>query len=125
GLLLMALPTPLLADWPQWRGANRDGVDADSPALIRELPHDGLKPTWLNKDVVAEGRGEGWSSPVVAQGKVYFFSHSSGKKQEHLTCLSAATGKELWHKTIESRATKVQQSGTPAVVNGRVYLLGA
>jgi len=75
-----------------------------------------------------QGRGEGWSSPVVAQGRVYFFSHARGKddkREEHVFCLDAETGKEVWHKTFASRATKVTQSGTPAVVAGRVFVLGA
>lgn len=124
----LCLPAWSLADWPQWRGGSRDGVDATSPPLIKELPEEGLKPLWINKQTVAEGRGEGWSSPVVAEGRVYFFSHGRGKndsREEHVFCLDAETGKEVWHKTFASRASKVTQSGTPAVVNGCVFVLGA
>src|SRR4051812_39824815 len=117
-LLLCAL-TPVSADWPQWRGPQRDGVDADSPALLRDLPEKGLKALWLNKEVTREGRGEGWSSPVVAGNRVFFFSHNSGKKEEYLFCLSAETGEEIWRKKISSASTKTQQSGTPAVSSGR------
>lgn len=127
-MCLLCVPGWLAADWPQWRGAGRNGVAAHSPPLIAELPAAGLKPLWINPETVAQGRGEGWSSPVVAQGRVYFFSHARGKddkRQEHLFCLNAETGKEVWHKTFESRATKVTQSGTPAVVAGRVFVLGA
>jgi len=106
-------------------GPHRDGVDVASPGLIRELPRDGLEPVWINRDCVAQGRGDSWSSPAIANDRVFFFSHNSGKKEEYLTCLEADSGAELWHKTLKSRATKVQQSGTPAVDNGRVYLLGA
>jgi outer membrane protein assembly factor BamB len=125
---LLCGPAWLLADWPQWRGEGRNGFDAHSPRLMTELPAEGLTPLWINKETVAEGRGEGWSSPVVAEGRVYFYSHARGKddkREEHIFCLNANTGEEVWHKTIASRATKVTQSGTPAVVSGRVFVLGA
>src|SRR4051812_11977128 len=99
-VLPLALSTSLQADWPQWRGPHRDGVDADSPPLVRELPEKGLKPLWLNKEVTREGRGDGWSSPVVAENRVYFFGHNSGKKEEYVFCLSAETGEEVWRKEI-------------------------
>jgi outer membrane protein assembly factor BamB len=127
-LALFCVPAWVQADWPQWRGEGRNGVDRNSPKLVTQLPDEGLKPLWINKDTVAEGRGEGWSSPVVAQGRVYFFSHAPGKnntRQEHVFCIDAETGKELWHKTFDSRAAKVSQSGTPAVIGGRVLVLGA
>ena len=40
-------------------------------------------------------------------------------------CLHAATGKVLWSNTRESVYTRFPQSGTPAIVQQRVYLLGA
>jgi len=123
--VLLSSLTIFAADWPQWRGSQRDGVDPDSPTLYRELPEEGVKPLWLNKEVTREGRGEGWSSPVVAGNRVYFFSHNSGKKEEYLFCLSAETGEEVWRKQLASASTKTQQSGTPTVDHGRVYLLGA
>ena len=51
-------------DWPQWRGPNRDGVWNET-GIIETFPPGGLKITWR----VPVGRG--WSSPVVAQGRVY------------------------------------------------------
>lgn len=124
-VVLLGSVMPVLADWPQWRGPQRDGVDTNSPSLLDELPEQGLKPLWLNKEVTRDGRGEGWSSPVVADKRVYYFSHNSGKKEEYVSCLSVEAGEEIWRKTIASGSTKTQQSGTPAVANGRVYLLGA
>lgn len=128
--LLVFLPATLLADWPQWRGPNRDGVADVSPPLVESLPDDGLQPIWLNKEVVSQGRGDGWSSPVVARGKVFLFGHGplEGKKdarEEHVICLNASTGEQVWHNRRESRPTKFPQSGTPTVVENRLYLLGA
>ncbi len=51
-------------DWPQFRGPNRDGIWSET-GLLKSFPPDGLKISWR----VPVGRG--WSSPIVAQGRVY------------------------------------------------------
>src|SRR5687768_10357815 len=51
-------------DWPQWRGPNRDGVWNET-GIMELFPPDGLKISWRAPV------GPGWSSPVVAQGRVY------------------------------------------------------
>lgn len=126
----LAFGSLALADWPQWRGINRDGGSEDSPPLRESLPDDGLEPLWLNKEVISGGRGEGWSSPVVARGKVYLATIGPAKdkpefRNEHLVCLNAETGKELWRHIRESKKTKFPQSCTPTVVDNHVYHLGA
>lgn len=121
-LLGIAL-TPSLADeWSQWRGANRDGVavDAKLPAILpAKLP----EPLW--KAYV----GEGYSSPVIAKGKVFIMGNEGNKVE---TCLSfdANTGKQLWRKPHDcafeppdARAGKGPNS-TPTVDRDRVYMLG-
>ncbi|EMI16698.1 Pyrrolo-quinoline quinone [Rhodopirellula maiorica SM1] len=71
--------SPLWADWPQWRGANRDGY-AESSKLIRDLPAAGLPPVWEFADFEG-GNSGGWSSPVIADGKVYVYAHTKSKKE--------------------------------------------
>jgi outer membrane protein assembly factor BamB len=135
-LLLVAVSlSSSFGDWPQWRGSARDGIAEDSPPLIDALPDEGLKPVWLNREAVAHGRGEGWSSPIVANGRVFYFGHGRARetkregeneaRAEHVVCLDAKTGEELWRKEFASGKTKFPQSGTPAVVDGKLYLLGA
>lgn len=68
-------------DWYQWRGPARNGFVADSPGLIGELPKGGLKAVWQNADI-SSGFDGGWSSPVVADGRVYLYSHARVKKTE-------------------------------------------
>jgi hypothetical protein len=51
-------------DWPQWRGPNRDGVCRET-GLLESFPAGGLKFRWRAP------AGWGFSSPVVAQGRVY------------------------------------------------------
>lgn len=64
------------ADWPQWRGPNRDGTARSSPPLISELPADGIKPIWQTEALP----GGGWGSPIVADGKVFLFVHFKSPK---------------------------------------------
>ena len=129
-LLCLAFSSLALADWPQWRGVDRDGGSRDSGPLRDSLPDDGLKPLWLNKEAISGGRGEGWSSPIVAQDKVYLAAIGPAKdkpeyRNEHLVCLDAKTGKELWRHSRESKKTKFPQSSTPTISDNRVYHLGA
>src|SRR5438552_414302 len=89
--LLLAIPTQA-ADWPQWRGPNRDGVWSDT-GVLETFPPGGLKVRWR----VPVGRG--WSSPVVAQGRVYVTDAqllTPPKARERLLCLEEVTGKALW-----------------------------
>ncbi len=158
-------------DWNQWRGAGRDGVDADSPALVGELPGEGLRPIWLARDEVPALKSGGWGSPVVAGGKVFLFTHTKSKAQdgelpakkfpwlppekrvgmsdaeyeqyevnrrdedeahskffsfdEVTYCLDANNGKLYWSNNRKSFYTRFMQSGSPAVVDGKLYVLGA
>jgi outer membrane protein assembly factor BamB len=120
-LLVVTVPT-FADDWPQWRGPNRDGVvaAANVPASWPE------KPTvqWTAKT------GEGYSTPVVAEGRI--FVHSRQEPDEIVTALDLATGKQLWTVRYPSSFTKNKYANdmskgpfsTPLVANGVVYTLG-
>ena len=70
----------LLADWPQWRGPQRTGY-VESPPLKRSLPKQGLAPMW-KVSRLAGGNSGGWSSPAIADGRVYVYSHTKTKNAE-------------------------------------------
>lgn len=60
------LGSPVLAaDWPQWRGPNRDGKSAET-GLLQEWPEGGPPLAWQ-----VEGLGKGFSSVSVAGGRIY------------------------------------------------------
>ena len=97
-LLAAALTLPLLPsvalradDWPQWRGPNRDGVCSET-GLLESFPAEGLKVRWRVPV------GWGFSSPVVAQGRVYLADSElvKPKAKERLHCFDETTGKPLW-----------------------------
>ena len=89
---VMAVSPTLAADWPQWRGPNRDGKSADT-GLATAWPEGGPKLAWKLDNV-----GDGYGQVVVVGDKVYLIG-SDGKKagaKEFVLCLSAADGKEQW-----------------------------
>lgn len=49
----------------QWRGTNRDGIYSDKN-LLKVWPEAGPKLLWLTEEI-----GNGYSSPVIADGKLY------------------------------------------------------
>src|SRR5882724_9581634 len=52
------------ADWPQWRGPNRDGVST-ATGLLTDWPETGPKVLW------SQPTGAGYSSVVVANGYAF------------------------------------------------------
>lgn len=58
------------ADWPQWRGPLRNGIQPDSPRLLETIPEGGLKELWTSEPIPANDEG-GLSSPIAAGGKVF------------------------------------------------------
>ncbi|MCB1230962.1 MAG: PQQ-binding-like beta-propeller repeat protein [Verrucomicrobiae bacterium] len=64
--------TPLArADWPQWRGPNRNGVAGDDAKLPAELTDEnGPKKLWESESIPSDHDG-GHGSVVVADGKVF------------------------------------------------------
>ncbi|MBI5386046.1 MAG: PQQ-binding-like beta-propeller repeat protein [Verrucomicrobia bacterium] len=85
------LPLPgRAADWPQWRGPARDGHAAEA-ADLSALPKD-LKPAW--KLAI----GPGFSSPIVAGGKLVYLDAQNEKEVVH--ALDARTGQELWRHEL-------------------------
>jgi outer membrane protein assembly factor BamB len=111
------------ADWPQWRGPNRDGVVQD--VKVPDKWPKALKEEW--KVTV----GEGVSSPALVGENVYVFTRQ--KDEEFVLCLDLATGKTHWKSEPykapydwwpgEGNFSKGPRS-TPTVAGGRIYTSG-
>lgn len=114
-------------DWPQWRGARRDGVWRET-GILQSFPPGGPKVLWRVPV------GVGFSSPVVARGRVYIAdSHvTRTNAQENVRCLDVDTGKTLWiHRYDvvypEYGADPDHPFGpvaTPVVAGGKIYTYG-
>src|SRR5262245_61904634 len=97
GLAAMLLATPLLAaDWPQWRGANRDGVSTET-GLLKEWPKGGPKLTWK-----ANLAGVGYCSPVVVSDKLFITAAEDDKDglREFALCLNVKDGSQVWRAEL-------------------------
>src|SRR5262245_53074985 len=114
----MCAPVATAADWSQWLGSNRDGGTPEAVEPWKEAPRE----LWRAKT------GPGFSSPVVAGGRVFVHARVSGKEREEMIAFDAKTGNELW-RTAYDRApySSVLNTGpqaTPTVVGNRVYGFG-
>lgn len=110
-------------DWNQWRGPNHDATiaAADVPASWPAS----YAPLW-KVDV-----GEGYSSPVLAAGRV--FIHSRKDPKELVTAVDARTGAVVWQQTYDAAfnkngyAVKMGKgpNATPLVAANRLFTLGS
>ena len=73
------------ADWPQWRGVNRDGYTADT------LPSSFPTPP---KELWRIPVGHGYAGPVAAKGRVLLQAEANGQETAHY--FEASTGRLLW-----------------------------
>ena len=100
--------------WPQFRGPRRDGV-SDERGLLGAWPEGGLRLLWK-----AEGLGKGFSSPVIAGGRLFI----TGDFGEEVRVLAFdLEGKPLW-SARNGDAWLNQYQGARASVAaraGRVY----
>ena len=114
-------PVTQAQDWPQFLGPTRNGryVGTNLPSVF---PKTGPAVVW--KRAV----GQGFSGPIVAEGKLILF-HRLGDK-ETVDCLDAATGKEIWRFDYATRyrddfGFDEGPRSTPTINSGRVYTFGA
>ena len=121
-LLLSAVRTGAQTggEWPQWRGANRDGISQET-GLLKEWPADGPPLAWK-----AAGAGRGYSSLAVSKGRIYTLGIKN--EREHVIAFDVATGKQVWATPYGSTAFRNDRGdgprGTPTVDDDRLYALG-
>ena len=110
------------ADWPQWRGPQRDGA-ASSFRPPKQWP-ERLSLKWR----VAVGYGA--ASPVMAGKRIYLFTNQG--KGEVVSAVSLSDGKLLWQDSYpvsyvaqeyEKDLSKGPKS-TPVVHDGRLFTVG-
>src|SRR5205823_4326113 len=96
--------------------------------ILKSFPADGLKVRWRVPV------GWGWSSPVVAQGRVYITDAQllRPKARERVLCFDEATGKPVWSHAYDvaypdwafTPSQEGRPTATPIVQNGKVYTVG-
>jgi outer membrane protein assembly factor BamB len=126
-LLAGALATTTMAadTWPQFRGPTGQGI-ASGPGPLKWTKDSGI--AWrIPLDA------QGWSSPVIADGKIVLTGSRKDGEATILTAfaLDVATGKKLWdiklftptaEETAALHGKNSLASSTPVIADGVVYV---
>ena len=106
-------------EWPQWRGANRDGISKET-GLLKQWPEGGPPLVWK-----AAGAGGGYSSFAISKGRLYTMGLRGDR--EFIIAFDIANGKEVW-ATPHGKAFRNDRGdgprGTPTLDGDRLYALG-
>ncbi|MCW5553326.1 MAG: PQQ-like beta-propeller repeat protein [Verrucomicrobiae bacterium] len=112
------------ADWPQWRGPNRNGLSAER-GLLKAWPKDGPRLLWQAKDI-----GSGYSTPSVVGERLYLCSNE-GLENEFVQALATSDGRRLWQARLGKVGNLDQKPefpaarSTPTVVGEVLFALGS
>jgi outer membrane protein assembly factor BamB len=105
-------------DWPQFRGANRDGISRER-GLLTKWPAQGPAKVWT------QPVGAGGSSMAVADGKLYTLGNTNDT--DTVFCFDAKTGKLIWQHSYPCAGRELNgfrgPRATPMVDGDRVYTL--
>ncbi len=116
--LLLAGRTTLCADWPQFRGPNRDGKSAET-GLLKKWPEGGPQLLWS-----VENLGHGYATVAVADGMLY----TTGMEGEMGFLYAYSLDGELRWKKQYGREWVGDRPGTrttPTVNDGLIYVISA
>ena len=108
------------ADWPQWRGPDRNEVSKESGIRTKFGP-DGPKLLWT-----VENLGNGYSGPAVVGNVLYILGADDS---EFATAINTNSGKEIWRTPLGSRFKNGPWGdgprSTPTVDGDRIYFIRA
>ena len=120
GVLLMGwlVMRAAAADWPQWRGPQRDGISGETE-LLDAWPVGGPRQIWKT-----QGLGRGYSAFAIAQGRLF----TQGQRGDHqfVLALDEATGKRLWETPTGPAFPQDRGDGprgTPTVDGDRLFAM--
>ncbi len=121
-VLMVTAGSSLAADWPQWRGPNRDGKSADT-SLLKQWPENGPPLAWK-----IDKLGGGDAGPAIAAGRIFVMSDRGDK--EVVWARSEKDGSEIWVTPLGPAFRQQPSQGregpscTPTVDGERLYVEG-
>ncbi len=124
-LLLALLLLPVMAasplpeaEWPQWRGADRNGISKET-GLLKQWPSSGPSSVWAIANL-----GSGYGSLSIKADRIFVQGTQSGSSV--VFCLNRADGKPVWTATLGASLDQDRgrgPRGTPTTDGDRVYAL--
>ncbi|MHC4544534.1 MAG: PQQ-binding-like beta-propeller repeat protein [Planctomycetota bacterium] len=110
------------ADWPQWRGPNRNGTWTEK-GIVKKFTAPQLPIRWRAEI------SNGYSGPTVVKDRVYITDRLTSPKQlERILCFDAMTGNPIWSHSYECKYKKVGYPNGPraavTINDNRTYSLG-
>jgi outer membrane protein assembly factor BamB len=111
------------ADWPQWRGPQRDGISKET-GLLKQWPENGPPELWRVADV-----GDGYSTPSIVGDTLYLMGNE-GTDNEFVQARSVKDGSQIWSVRVGKVGPNEgpQYPGarsTPTVDGDLLYALGS
>jgi outer membrane protein assembly factor BamB len=112
------------ADWPQWRGPNRDGISTET-GLLKEWPKEGPPLSWK-----IDNAGSGYSAPAIVGDRLYILANE-GTEHEFVQAHNAKDGQRLWRTPLGKVGPNLAQMNyaaarsTPTVDGDLLYALGS
>src|SRR4026207_1435042 len=89
------------ADWPQYRGANRDGASKET--ILKSWPAEGPAVLWKSPI------GDGYSALSITGNRIYTMDAKGA--DEFIVCLDATNGKEVWRYRTDANFSNDQGNG--------------
>jgi outer membrane protein assembly factor BamB len=113
----------IAADWPQWRGPQRDGISKET-GLLKQWPENGPPELWRVADV-----GDGYSTPAIVGDTLYLMGNE-GTDNEFVQARSVKDGSQIWSVRVGKVGPNdsPQYPGarsTPTVDGDLLYALGS
>jgi outer membrane protein assembly factor BamB len=121
---MLVVSALLAANWPQWRGPQRDGISQER-GLLKEWPEAGPPLAWK-----VDKLGDGYSTPAIIGDRIYLISNE-GLENEFVQALSTKDGSRVWQKRIGNVGEPKQQPSypgarsTPTIDGDVLYALGS
>jgi outer membrane protein assembly factor BamB len=116
--LLLIATAVNAADWPQWRGPNRDGKSTET-GLDLDWTDGAPKMLWR-----VDGVGSGYSSLAIVDNTIYTTGNT--KEAQVVVARNASDGAEIWSTPLTDKAPKHGYDGarcTPSVTDQHLYVV--
>ena len=120
-LLFIGIGTVIADNWPAWRGPTGDGISAEE-----DIP-----THWTASENIAWKvaiPGEGHSSPIIWNDRVFVTAFLPNREERVLFCLDRKSGNTLWQRVVlKSPPESIHRlnsraSGTPTTDGRLIYV---